>query len=173
MLRLIALLLLIPLFDIMLLVAVAAWLGAVETVLLVVLTALVGLLLVRAEGRHTLQKIQRRVAKGEAPTNELIDGGLLLVSGVMLLTPGLVTDLIGLLLVIPPTRLPIRLATKRWVVSPYIEAKSKGFASGNVYVGGFPGGDGGQGGGGPSGDTYEMDEDAYDIDPDGGRDDDT
>ena len=66
--------------------------------------------------------------------------------------------LIGLLLVVPFTRYPVRLATKRWVVSPYIEAKSKGFASGNVYVGGFPndgeggfsmGGGGGFPGGGP------------------------
>lgn len=182
MLRLIALLLLIPLFDIVLLVAVAGWLGALETVLIVVLTALVGMLLVRAEGRHTIQKIQRKIAKGESPTNELIDGGLLLVSGVMLLTPGLVTDLIGLILVIPPTRFPVRVATKKWVVSPYIDAKTKGFASGNVYVGGFPGGDAaaqGQGPGqgqqqGSSEDTYEMDDDAYDIDPDNsdsGRDD--
>jgi UPF0716 protein FxsA len=173
MLRIIALLLLIPLFDIVLLVAVAAWLGAVETVLLVVLTALVGLLLVRAEGRHTLAKIQRKVTSGESPKNELIDGGLLLVAGVMLLTPGLVTDLIGLILVVPPTRLPIRVATKRWVVDPYVDAKTRGFASGKVYTGGFPGGDAaGQGQGqGQAGDTYDVDDDAYDIDPDGGRED--
>ncbi|WP_136717261.1 FxsA family protein [Halorientalis salina] len=170
MLRIIALLLLIPLFDVMLLVAVAGWLGAVETVLIVVLTALVGMLLVRAEGRHTLQKIQRKVAQGESPTDELVDGGLLLVSGAMLLTPGLVTDLIGLLLVVPLTRIPVRVATKKWVVNPYIDAKTQGFASGNVYVGGFPGGETpGQGQGqNTGGDTYEMDEDAYDIGPDDG-----
>ncbi|MFD1585781.1 FxsA family protein [Halorientalis brevis] len=172
MLRIIALLLLIPLFDVMLLVAVAAWFGTLETVLIVVLTALIGMLLVRAEGRHTIRKIQRKLGQGEPPTNELVDGGLLLVSGAMLLTPGLVTDLIGLLLVVPVTRYPIRVATKKWVVSPYVDAKTGGFASGNVYVGGFPGGDSA---GGTADDSYEMDDDVYDIDPDGGssRDDET
>ena len=170
MLRIIALLLLIPLFDIMLLVTVAGWLGAVETVLIVVLTAMVGMLLVRAEGRHTLQKIQRKVAQGESPTDELVDGGLLLISGAMLLTPGLITDLIGLILVVPFTRYPIRAATKKWVVNPYIDAKTGGFASGNVYVGGFPGGETpGQGQRqSTDGNTYEMDEDAYDIDSNDG-----
>ena len=165
MLRIIALLLLIPLFDVMLLVAVAAWFGTLETVLIVVLTALIGMLLVRAEGRHTIRKIQRKLGQGEPPTNELVDGGLLLVSGAMLLTPGLVTDLIGLLLVVPVTRYPIRVATKKWVVSPYVDAKTGGFASGNVYVGGFPGG---ESAGGAADDSYEMDDDVYDIDPDDG-----
>lgn len=170
MLRIIAVLLLIPLLDVMLLVAVAGWLGAVPTVALVVLTALVGMLLVRAEGRHTLRKIQARTTQGEIPTDELIDGGLLLVSGVLFLTPGLVTDLVGLLLVVPVTRYPIRVATKKWVVVPYADAKGRGFVTGNVYTGGFPGGDAaGQGtgpgpDGGPSGETYEVDDDAYDVD---------
>jgi UPF0716 protein FxsA len=175
MLRILALLLLIPLLDVMLLVAVAAWLGIVETVLIVVLTALVGLLLVRAEGRHTLRKIQSKLAQGEAPTDELIDGGLLLVSGALLLTPGLVTDLVGLVLVVPFTRYPVRWATKKWVLTPYVDAKTSGFATGNVYVAGFPGGGGeaagpGQGPGqGAGGDAVDVDEDAYDIDPDEDR----
>ena len=70
MLRVIGLLLLIPLFDIVLLVTVAIpFLGSLVTVALVVLTALVGMLLVRAEGRATLRKIQQRLAVGELPTD--------------------------------------------------------------------------------------------------------
>jgi UPF0716 protein FxsA len=173
MLRVIAVLLLIPLFDVVLLVAVASQIGAVPTVLIVVLSALVGLLLVRAEGRHTLRKLQQKTAQGEIPTDEVVDGGLLLVAGVLLLTPGLVTDLIGFLLVIPFTRYPVRWLTKKYVVTPYVDAKTSGFATGGVYTGGFPGGDGGpqggspQGGGpqqGQSGDTYDVDDDSYDID---------
>ena len=91
-LRLVGVLLLIPLLDVMLLVILATQLGAVATVALVVLTALVGLLLVRAEGRHTLRKLESKVGAGEIPTDELLDGGLLLVAGALLLTPGLVTD---------------------------------------------------------------------------------
>jgi UPF0716 protein FxsA len=178
MLRLIALLLLVPLLDMLLLVVLTGYIGWVAVVLLVVVTALVGTLLVRAEGRHTLRKIQERLARGEVPTKELLDGALLLVSGVLLLTPGLVTDAIGFLLVIPVTRYPIRAALDRWVVTPYIDAKTGGFATGGVYVGGFPGDEGTDGGtgaagsrppgeGGPggsaAGETVDLDNDGYDV----------
>lgn len=168
MLRLIGVLLLIPLVDIMLLFVVAGFIGIVETILLVVLTGLIGLLLVRAEGRHTIRKIQRKTAQGELPTDELVDGALLIASGAFLLTPGVVTDLIGFLLVVPVTRYPIRLAVKKWVVVPYADAKSRGFATGKVYTAGFPGnassGDDDRSVG--TGDTYDVDDDAYDIDDD-------
>jgi UPF0716 protein FxsA len=174
MLRIIGVLLLIPLFDALLLVALATMVLPWEVVVLaVVLTALVGMLLVRAEGRHTLAKIQQKAAQGEVPTDELLDGALLLIAGAFLLTPGLVTDLLGFLLVVPLTRYPIRLAVKKWVVVPYADAKARGFVSGNVYIDGFPGqGDSAQqpgpgpGPGGSGGDAYDLDDDAYDVDSD-------
>lgn len=138
MLRTIALLLLIPLLDALLLVFLVPFLGWKLVVLLVVLTALLGMFLVRLEGRHTLAKIQRKLAKGEAPTNEVIDGGLLIAAGAFLLTPGLVTDTLGFLFVIPITRYPIRWALKRWVIVPYMDKQTGGLTSGKVYIGGFP-----------------------------------
>ncbi|MFB6233373.1 MAG: FxsA family protein [Haloarculaceae archaeon] len=137
---LLGLLLLIPLVDAFVLVAIVSWgvLTALQTVALVVLTGLVGMLLVRAEGRNTLVRFQRKAASGSVPTDELVDGGLLIAAGAFLLTPGLVTDLIGLLLVVPPTRYPIRIAVKRWVIVPYLDSKTGGFASGNVWTFGFP-----------------------------------
>ncbi|CCQ36376.1 FxsA domain protein [Natronomonas moolapensis 8.8.11] len=199
-LRLIGIALLVPLADVLLLVVLATGLGPVTigpaaTVAVVVLTALIGLLLVRAEGRHTIRKIQRKLARGDPPTDELLDGALLLVAGALMLTPGLVTDLLGLVLVLPPTRYPIRLVVKRYVVKPYIDDKTDGFASGNVYIGGFPGGDGdasGFGGGfggqspgpgpgpGPDtdagaadydGETVEMGEEDYEFEDVSGTDD--
>jgi UPF0716 protein FxsA len=170
MLRIIGVLLLIPLLDMLLLVVLSGMLGWQLIVLLVVLTALVGMFLVRAEGRHTMAKIQRKAAQGEAPTDELLDGALLLVAGAFLLTPGLVTDALGFLLVLPFTRYPIRLAVKKWVVVPYADAKSRGFVTGNVYVSGFPNDDGpgGQQPGGQQpggqGDAYDLDDDSYDVD---------
>lgn len=155
--RYLAALLLIPLLDAAVMVGLVAVVGAELVVLAVVLTALVGMLLVRAEGRHTLRQLQVKLAEGTLPTDELTDGGLLLIAGAFLLTPGLVTDAVGLLLVLPPTRYPIRTALLRWVIRPYLERRTGGFASGNVYVGGFPGSDGdasGAGGfvgGGPGG----------------------
>jgi UPF0716 protein FxsA len=141
MLRYIGLLLLIPLLDALLLVLLVPVLGWQLVVLLVVLTGLVGLLLARFEGRHTIRKIQRKLARGEPPTNEVIDGALLLVAGAFLLTPGLVTDAIGFLLIVPLTRYPIRWALKRWVIVPYVDTRTGGFATGQVYIGGFPNGD--------------------------------
>lgn len=164
-LRVIGVLLLIPLLDVMLLVALAAFVPLTWLVAAVVLTAFVGLLLVRAEGRRTLGKLQRKMARGEVPTGELVDGGLLLVSGALFLTPGLVTDLVAFLLVLPPTRYPVRLGLEKYVLAPYVDSATGGFASGNVYVGGFPddGGDDPAGGGAASyeGSTVDVGEDEY------------
>jgi Protein affecting phage T7 exclusion by the F plasmid len=135
------LLLLIPLADALFLVVVADYLGWQATVALVVLTAIVGMFLVRAEGRSAITRLQTKVARGESPANELVDGGLLIAAGAFLLTPGLVTDTIGFLFGFPLSRVPIRAAVKRFVVLPVVEDKTGGFASGNVYIGGFPGSD--------------------------------
>jgi len=172
-LRVIGVLLLVPLLDVMLLGVLATTFPLTWIVALVVLTALVGLLLVRAEGRRALTRIQRKAVSGEIPTDDLIDGGLLLVAGALFLTPGLVTDALALLLAIPPTRYPIRVLVKKYVVTPYVDAKTGGFGSGNVYVGGFPN-DGdptaGAGGGGADGSTIDIGEDEYrNVDDDGDR----
>ncbi len=170
--RMLALLLLIPLLDGLFLVFVATQIGWQITVLLVVLTALLGMLLVRAEGRHTVRKIQSDLARGNVPTNSIIDGGFLLISGAFLLTPGLITDTLGFLLALPPTRAVFRVVAKKWVITPYLDKQTGGFASGNIYTFGFP--DGGNvsgtgnsggttGGSSSSGDTYRVDSDAYDI----------
>lgn len=141
MLRWILALLVIPFLDAVLLAIVVtqydplSWVGMIA---LVVLTGLVGMLLVRAEGRRTLRKTQRSLAAGTPPTNQLLDGALLIAAGAFLLTPGLVTDLIGFLLVVPPTRIPIRMALKRFVVVPYLDRKTDGFTSGFVWTAGFP-----------------------------------
>lgn len=180
-------LLLIPLVDAILLVFVAGWINVVPTVLLVVLTGLIGMLLVRAEGRHTLARIQRKAARGEPPTDELLDGALLIAAGAFLLTPGVVTDAIGFLLTIPPTRYPIRVALKRFVVVPKLDERTGGFVTGGVWTGGFPNegeaddspfgggdagpfdGDGGSFGSGSANDPFEDGDDVYDVDPDSYR----
>ena len=159
---LLALLLVVPLVDALFLIVVATRLGWAITVALVVLTAVLGMLLLRAEGRATLGRMQAKLARGEPPTDELLDGGLLIAAGAFLLTPGLVTDGVGFLLAFPLSRVPIRMALKKYVVVPYIDSETGGFASGNVYVGGFPGDDGdgsgfAMGGGGFAGGDFDRD----------------
>ena len=174
-------LLIVPLADALFLVFVASELGWKVTVAIVVLTALLGTLFVRAEGRHTIRRIQRALATGESPADELIDGAFLIAAGAFLLTPGLLTDALGFLLVFPVTRIPFRYAVKRWVIIPKLDERTGGFATGNVYTFGFPGdganpfgGDsGGSGGGGfdprdfdqtaSSEDTVDLDEESYDV----------
>lgn len=155
--RLLAVLLLVPLVDAIFLIVVADWLSWPVTVLLVVLTALLGTLFVRAEGRHTIRRFQRALSEGRAPTDELLDGGFLIAAGALLLTPGLVTDAIGFLFVLPPSRYALRGLLKRFVIQPYVERKTGGFVSGNVYTYGFPGPDEG------SDDTVDIGSDSYDV----------
>jgi UPF0716 protein FxsA len=179
--RILALLMLIPLLDSALLVALGFyWIGGLEIVLLVVLTALIGTLAVHAEGKRTIRKLQRALQTGSVPTNELIDGGFLIAAGAFLLTPGLVTDLIGFLLVIPPTRIAIRAVAKKFVIVPYLDKQTDGFATGKVYTFGFPedtsGGGMGPGSGqtespfdvggssdGSEDDVYDLGDDSYDV----------
>ncbi|MFB6112173.1 MAG: FxsA family protein [Halobacteriaceae archaeon] len=155
--RALLLLLVVPLLDMVLLVVLADRLGWEATVAIVVLTALVGMILVRAEGRRTLGKLQRSVARGDPPQDHLIDGGLLLAAGAFLLTPGLVTDGLGLLLTVPPTRALARMALKRYVIVPALDRRTGGIASGSIYVGGFPGSDDGD-------QTVDLGPDDYEVD---------
>jgi UPF0716 protein FxsA len=159
-------LLLIPLADTLLLVPLAGEIGLLPTVLLVVLTGLVGMLLVRAEGRHTLNSLQRKLAQARAPTDELLDGALLVAAGAFLLTPGVVTDALGFLLALPVTRYPIRAVLKRYVVVPALDKKTNGFVTGQVWTSGFPEG---QGFGGDGGQSDDYDDDVYDVGPDSYR----
>lgn len=158
------LLLLIPLADAILLVYVAVeFLGAVPTVALVVITALLGMTFVRAEGRRTMRKIQTAAAEGRLPSDELLDGGLLIAAGAFFLTPGLVTDALGLLIVLPVTRAPIRWATKKYLVVPYLDKRTDGFTTGEVYTFGFPNPDEVTQQYGDD-DTVNLDDDAWNID---------
>ncbi|MCW8996807.1 MAG: FxsA family protein, partial [Psychromonas sp.] len=97
----------VSLLEIFVLVKVGSFLGAWPTVLLVIITALIGSALVRSQGLQLLQQLQQRLAQGEMPGLQLIEGIMLLVTGVLLVTPGFVTDLCGLLLLQPKIRVRI------------------------------------------------------------------
>ncbi len=94
----------VPLFEIWLLIEVGGWIGAIPTIGLVVFTAVLGTLLLRWQGFSLLRRVRGMMARGEAPAVEMLEGVMLLVSGVLLLLPGFFTDTIGFLLLIPPLR---------------------------------------------------------------------
>ena len=93
--------------------AFAATVGGWSTIGLIVLTSMVGAALVRREGLSVLRRAQQSLDKGQIPTNELINGVLLLVAAALILTPGFFTAGVGLLLLFPPTRAVVREVLKR------------------------------------------------------------
>lgn len=101
---LLALFLLIPVTEIYVLIQVGGVIGALPTVLLVVLTAVIGAVLLRAQGFSTLQRVQASMAQGRLPAVELMEGVVLLLCGALLLTPGFVTDTLGFLGLVPALR---------------------------------------------------------------------
>ncbi|MDN2663833.1 FxsA family protein [Psychromonas sp. 14N.309.X.WAT.B.A12] len=94
----------VSLLEIFVLVKVGGFIGAWPTISLVILTALIGSALVRSQGLQLIQKVQQRMAEGEMPGQQLIEGMMLIVTGILLVTPGFVTDITGLLLLQPTIR---------------------------------------------------------------------
>lgn len=106
-----------PLVELYILIKVGEVIGAGVTVLAVIGTAVLGAWLIRAQGLSTQTRLRQRLAMGEMPAMEVLEGAALLVAGVTLLTPGFVTDALGFLLLIPPLRRAlIRAAARRAVV---------------------------------------------------------
>jgi UPF0716 protein FxsA len=99
-----AVFLIVPLIEVWLLVTVGGLIGAPWTIFLVVLTAVIGAALVRAQGLSTLARSQELLRNGELPARELLEGAALLIAGALLLTPGFLTDTVGFLLLLPPLR---------------------------------------------------------------------
>ncbi len=99
---------LIPIAEIYLLVRVGEYIGALNTVAMVVLTGVVGATLARVQGIHTLYKIRTSLQQRKIPSRELMDAVLILVAGILLLTPGFITDTAGIVLLLPMGRAVVR-----------------------------------------------------------------
>ena len=94
----------VPLAELALLIKLGGWIGIWPTLGIILLTAVVGTALLRQQGLHTLAKVGQSVNAGKAPVVPVVEGVLLLISGAFLLTPGVITDLVGGLMLIPPLR---------------------------------------------------------------------
>jgi UPF0716 protein FxsA len=107
----------VPIVEIAVLLQVGSLIGGLNTLLLIIVTAFVGAALVKQQGAQNWMTMQRKMATGEMPGVEMAVGLLIFLAGVMLITPGFVTDAVGLLFLIPATREPIAKAMlKRMVV---------------------------------------------------------
>lgn len=94
----------VPALEIGLLLFSGRTLGVISTVLLIILTGILGAYLAKKQGMETIQKVQEELRFGRIPGEAILDGLCILVGGVVLLTPGFITDSIGFLLLFPSTR---------------------------------------------------------------------
>ncbi len=122
--RLILLLTIVPLVELLLLVRLTElWGSFLLTVAIIVATGILGAALARREGLRVLARMREQVARGELPADSLLDGVLILLAAALLITPGLITDAVGFLLLAPPSRSAVRELLKRWIRKK-IEAES-------------------------------------------------
>lgn len=126
MLRLFLLLTLMPALELFLLLQVGAFFGPLPTLLLILFTGLLGAAAARSEGFSVLRQLHEDTQRGIPPATRLAEGALVVAGGLLLVTPGLITDVFGFAMVLGPTRRLLAPAVLRWFVAQ--------IASGNVHV---------------------------------------
>jgi UPF0716 protein FxsA len=157
----------IPVLEIYVIIQVSDAIGALPTVALLVATSLLGVRLVRSQGRRVVSNFRDAIAAGWPPAREALDGALVVTGGALLVAPGFVTDVFGATLLAPPTRALIR----RWIVHHY-SGRFMTFVAGGPRRGpwgrgpGRPGGPGpwGRGRGRPGGPDFDVEGTAIDAD---------
>lgn len=100
----VALFIVVPIIEIYVIIQVGQLIGAVPTIVLLVVESLIGAWILKNEGRRAWLALRESVESGQLPGRELADGALVLIGGTLLLTPGFVTDIVGFFLVLPFTR---------------------------------------------------------------------
>lgn len=100
-----------PLVELALLLQIGSIIGALNTIVLVIFTGMLGAYLARQQGLRTFQTIRLLMARGEMPGEPLVDALMIFLAGLLLITPGILTDLLGFLMLVPATRAPLR----RWI----------------------------------------------------------
>jgi UPF0716 protein FxsA len=158
---LVLLFIVVPIAELFVIIQVGELIGVVPTLLLLLLDAFLGSWLLKHQGRSAWRRFNQALAERRMPGKEVADGFLVILGGALLIAPGFITDIFGILFLIPPTRAIARRLLRR-------------FTLGRVAVVGFPGG-GAMGGfgsgpgrsGGPTR-TYDYDVDAEEVseDPD-------
>jgi UPF0716 protein FxsA len=122
---------LIPLIELAVMIKVGGIIGIGPTIAMVLAAGVLGAALARHEGLRTLHGVQADVAAGRVPGDRIIDALLILVAGVLLIAPGFVTDLIGVLLLIPPVRVLARGYLKKRFVARFTIISGAGPNSGH------------------------------------------
>jgi UPF0716 protein FxsA len=115
---LVILFVLVPIAEIYVIIQVGQAIGALWTVLILIVDSLIGARLLSWHGRRAWAAFQSALTEGRIPHREVLDGVLIILGGAFLLTPGFITDAVGLLLLIPPTRAAFRGLLTRMMLRP-------------------------------------------------------
>jgi UPF0716 protein FxsA len=100
--------LVVPIAELYLIVQVAGSIGVPETIVLLIAISVLGVWLVRVAGIGVLYRLQRTVREGRVPSSEIVDGALVLLAGALMITPGFLSDILAIFLLLPPTRAVVR-----------------------------------------------------------------
>ena len=115
---------LIPMIELYLLIQLGSAIGAFNTLLLVILTGATGAYLARLQGLQVMFRVRERLQQGEMPAEDMLDALIIFIAGIVLLTPGLLTDMAGLLLLVPSVRFRFKLWLRKkldqWMQNPKI-----------------------------------------------------
>ncbi len=115
MIKLIILFTLVPLVEVWLLIEVGGIIGSVPTILLIASTGFVGVFLAKYQGLAVLYRMQMEIEAGIVPAAQMFDGACILVGGALLITPGLLTDIVGFSLLLPFTRIFYKAAAQKYL----------------------------------------------------------
>jgi UPF0716 protein FxsA len=116
----VALFIAVPILELYVIIQVGGWIGIWPTLALLLADALLGSLLLRHQGRGAWQRFNAALAERRFPGREVADGVMIVIGGTLLLTPGFITDIVGLLLLIPPTRAIARRLLRAFVARRFI-----------------------------------------------------
>jgi len=117
---------LVPIAELAVILQVGDWLGLWPTLAILVADSILGSLLMRAQGRAAWRRFTQAVRAGRPPAREVLDGVLVVVGGALLLTPGFLTDVLGLALLLPPTRAAVRALLVRRLAGRMVVAMTSG-----------------------------------------------
>ena len=110
---LVLLFIVVPIAELAVVIQVGQQIGVLWTVALLVADSILGAVLMRSQGRTAWRRFNEAVAAGKVPAREVLDGALVIFGGALLLTPGFLTDILGLVLLIPPSRALVRMVLAR------------------------------------------------------------
>lgn len=113
--RLLVIFIVVPIVELYVLLEVGGLIGIGPTIALILITGIAGAYLTRAQGFNILRRIQFEMSQGRLPAEHLLDGAMVLTGGIVLLTPGFCTDLLGFFLLVPFTRSIIKRFARLWL----------------------------------------------------------